>query len=112
MTCVDLTGWNAVALEAVQLLHPTPVYAEPRLMRSMPHQGQRPRTQAAEAEARRREKIRKVNEELTKYYELPEDWTEWGCLEILLRGEYTRGHSSAISLLTYIPSVLQDLRNL
>lgn len=114
MTHFDLTNWNAVALEAVRLLHPTPVYNVSRLRRGSPSkvQGQKPRNKSAEAEAKVRAETREINEELSRYYELPEDWTEWGCSDILSRGQHGRGHSLVISLLTCIPSVLRDVETL
>ena len=113
MTDFDLTDWNPVALEVVQSLHPTPVYTEHRLTSfASKVQGQTPRSRQAEAEATRRKETCRVSEELSKYYELPEGWTGWSYMDLLWRGEYARGHSSAISLLTYIPSVLKDVENL
>ena len=86
-----LIDWNAVALEAIQVLRPTPVYPLPKLKRGTLH-GRAPkvRNKAATAEAKRREGIRVLNEELSRYYELPDDRTEWECPELLMTGK--RGH--------------------
>lgn len=86
---LDLIDSDAVALEVVQALRPVPVYPSPKLKKGTIHgRGTKVRSRAATAEARRRDGIRTVNEELSKYYELPDDRTEWECPELLSKGKH------------------------
>lgn len=85
-----LIDWNAAALEAIQVTRPA-VYPLHKLKKGSLH-GRAPkvRSKAATSEARRREGIRALNEELSKYYELPDDRTEWECPELLMKGKRGR----------------------
>ena len=90
----DLTGRNAAALKAVQVLRPFPVYPSHRLRQG--GSGTRIRkahNRAANAEADRREAIRAINEELSTYYELPAGQTVWGRPELLAEGKCDYDHS-------------------
>ena len=87
----DLTGRNAVALEAVQ--RQKPVYDAPKLAKGYggrTTQGKR----APDAEHKRRAGIRWVNEELSRYYETLER-QGWRCPELLAKGKHDHNHSAS-----------------
>ena len=98
MTHFDLIDLNAVALEVVKTLRPTPVYAVPRLKRgpSRTVQGGGVQSRKTANETIRRTQHRDIHEELSKYYVLPEGRKEFSCPDIMVRGEYDRGNSSVI----------------
>ena len=94
MEQLDLTGWNAVALEVVKSLRPTPVYSISRLKESTPRKDQSGMNVSGKSAAKRRGKVQDVCQELSRYYELPEDSMHFTCCDIVKRGEHDRGHSS------------------
>ena len=95
-TRFDLTDWNAVALGLVRELRPVPVYDTSRLkVGTVPILGDDPsKTRNAWRVSTRRTEVRRLNQELSTYYELPEGVTEWTRLDILRNGKHYRGNSS------------------
>jgi len=89
----DLINWHAVALEAIHTVRP-PVHNTHKLRRgtgTRSAQGDK----ASDAEQRRREGIREVNEVLSRYYHLPVNQLVWACPELLSKGKHgviTRHH--------------------
>lgn len=82
----DLIDWHAVALEAIYADRP-PVYETHKLRRgtgTRSAQGDK----ASDAEHRRREGIREVNEALSRYYRLPVNQSVWACPELLSKGKH------------------------
>jgi hypothetical protein len=91
---VDLIGLDAAALEVIKVLHPIPVYTSHKLKKGSSNGvTAKARSRAATSEAKRRDEIRERNEELSMYYELPDDRTEWECPELLTRGKRDRVRS-------------------
>ena len=109
MAHFDLIGWNAVALEVVKTMW-IPVYNTSQLttgtgMRAGPGK-------KARVERRRRQGIRQLNEELSKYYPLPVNQSAWGCPELLSMGKHgviTRRHDAPLTCVLFL--VLQDVEN-
>ena len=98
MVHFDLTDWNAVARDVVQMLRPVPVYSTSKL-----HKGSTPisrdnRSNHAQNEAKRREAQREIFQDLSRYYELPRRKKQWRCPQILDNGKHGHSHSSVISL--------------
>jgi hypothetical protein len=91
MAHFDLIDWNAVALEAVMTAR-APVYPEPRLLK-----GKGRRTAEGDkfpdAEHKRREETRELNQELSRYFQLPGAQAVWGCPELVLKGKHGCDHS-------------------
>ena len=86
MAHFDLIDWNAAALGVLERTR-APVYALPRLKKgtaARSTQGKR----ASDAEDRRRKEIRRLNEELSRYYQLGVNQSVWGCPDLLLRGKH------------------------
>ena len=84
----DLTDRNAVALEVVRMLHPIPVYAQPQLRRGPHHsQGANLNEPVGKVKKRRRD-TRLINEELSRYYQVPPEWSGWECRSLLKKGKY------------------------
>ena len=89
----DLIDWIAVALEVVATIR-VQEYAEPRLTK---RRGKRTAEgkKAPDAEHRRREGTRGLNEELSQYYRLADKQDLWECPELLVKGKYGRGYSAS-----------------
>jgi len=86
MANFDLIDWNAVALKAVAKIR-VPVYPGPRLLKGkgkLTAEGKK----CAVAEHKRRKGIRGLNQEPSRYYQLPVNQAAWGCPELLLKGKY------------------------
>ena len=82
-------------MEVVQRLHPVPVYPLHRLRKGAPgSSGRKVQGRAADAEAIRRESIREANEELSRYYKLPEGRKEWRCPDLIFQGKHDYDHLS------------------
>jgi len=92
MANFDLIDWNAVALEAVATIR-VPIYPGPRLLK-----GKGKRTaegkKGADDEHKRRKEARELNQELSRYYQLPVNKLAWSCPELVLKGEHRRDCSS------------------
>lgn len=95
---VDLTGRNEVALEVIQERHQTPVYSGPRLrgVSRIEAPSQNIRKRATVTEAKTRGMIRGLNEEISRYFKVPEGRREWTSQQLLSRGKYHRGRRSDI----------------
>ena len=106
----DLTDWNPVALEVIQMMW-IPVYDTSRLttgtgMRAGP-------SKKAHTERRRRQGIRRLSEELSRYYPLPANQSAWGCPELLSKGKHgviTRRHDAPFTCVLFL--VLGDVEGL
>lgn len=95
MAHFDLIDWNTVALVAIKMLYPVPASNEHSLSkRDDGQKGQNERNIEAVRESRRRNGIRVLNEEISKFYELPEGELAWACPKLLSRGEYGSDHST------------------
>lgn len=109
MAHINLIGWSTVALEVVQKREP--VYGAPKLSTGYggrTTQGKR----APDAGHKRKTGIRRVSEELSRYYETLEQ-QEWGCPELLVKGKHNRNHSaSRHSAYLYSFVVLKEVENL
>ena len=95
MTHFDPIDWNVVALGAIEMLYPAPASNEPSLIKC--DDGQKvwgERNTEAERENRRRKGIRALNEEISKFYELPEGQLTWKCPRLLSEGEHGSDHST------------------
>ena len=70
------------------------MYTEHRLLKG---KGTRTKegSKGPDSEHKRRTGVRELNEELSKYYQLPGRQTAWGCPELLLKGKRSRDHSSS-----------------
>jgi len=92
MVKFDLIDWNAVALEAVAKIR-VPVYPGPRLLK-----GKGKRTaegkKGADDEHKRRKGERELNQELSRYYQLPVKKVAWSCPALLLKGKHRRDRLS------------------
>ena len=86
----DLIDWIVVALEVVGGRR-GPIYPEPRLL-----SGRGERTAAGrrgpDAEYERRKEIRRLNEELSRYYSLGEDGEVWTAPTLLMKGRHENNH--------------------
>ena len=93
MVHLGLIGCNAVALEAVRTINAA-VYAEPRLATT-----HHPRTtvgvRAADLRHEKRIRMRRLSEELSRYYVLPEGEVKWVRPRLLLEGEYNCGQMAS-----------------
>ena len=87
MAYVDLIDGNAAALEVVKIIR-IPVYAAPRLARGVGTRAT-PGKRASDTEHRRRKGIRRLNEELSQYYQLGVNQPAWGCPALLLKGKHS-----------------------
>lgn len=72
------------------MLRPIPVYANPRLRKGGPPkaQGVKHQSRSAISECKRRDDTRRINEELSRYYKLPQGWAEWACTDLILEGKH------------------------
>ena len=90
----DLIDWNAVALEVIETLYQVPASNEPSLSKCGDGQkGQSKRSADAERENRRRKGTRALNEEISKFYQLPRGELAWKCPRLLSKSEHGRDHS-------------------
>jgi len=108
MAHFDLIDWNAAALWLVELTR-APVYDVPRLKKgtgTRSTQGKRAsgaehrRERALDAESRRRRETRRLNGELSRYYQLGVNKSEWGCPDLLSRGKHgviARNHDISLT---------------
>lgn len=77
---------NAVALGVVRTIN-TPVYPAPRLSGTH-HSRTATGERGPDLKYQRRKRIRRLNEELSRYYVLPEGQVEWACCGLLSKGEH------------------------
>ena len=84
---------NAAALEVIKNRR-EPIYNEPHLLK-----GRVKRTAAgtkeSDTECDRRKRVRRVNEELSRYYELEDDDDTWMATDLLERGRHESNHSTS-----------------
>lgn len=111
MAHFGLIDRDPVALQFVETIR-EPVYETPRLT-----SGKGTRTargeKAPDAEQRRREGIRELNEELSRYYPLITSQGAWGCPELLSKGKHGRDHSaSRHSTYSHYFLVLRDIESI
>ena len=100
----DLTDRNAVALNVVKSLRPTPMCSVSQLRESTPRKDRSKMNKTGKIAAKRRMGTRDIFKELSRYYELPEGWEDFTCFDIIQRGEHDPGHSSvALSPLPAFP---------
>ena len=81
MTHFGLIDWNAVALEAVKELRPVPVSDKPTLAGGYgPQKEEKDKKKSPKAvrEDTRRNGIKELYAELSRYYEPPEGTKKWG----------------------------------
>jgi len=111
MAHFDLIDWDAVALEVIEMIR-VPVYAAPQLIKGTGKrtaQGKK----APDAEHKKRKVTRKLNRELSRYYELAPKQAGWGCPDLLSKGEHGRDHSTPRhSPYLYSLPVLSDVEGL
>jgi len=112
MAHFDLIDWNAVAVRVVERTR-APVYPLPRLKKgtgTRSTQGERAsggehrRKRALDAENRRRKEIRRLNEQLSRYYELGVNRLVWECPELLSRGKHgviARNHDIPLTCILF-----------
>jgi hypothetical protein len=105
---LGLIDCNAVALGIVSTSK-LPACQAPRLAAAY-----RRRTAAGErgpdSEYQRRRRIRRLNEQLSRYYVLPEGDVEWTCPGLLSRGEHNYAQLYHDIPLTHIFLVLRDVK--
>ena len=91
MAYFDLIDWNAVALGAIATIR-VPVYSEPRLLRGNGKRTAKGR-RGPDAEHKRRNGTRELNQELSRYYKLSFDEPVWTSSGLLLKGKHGRDRS-------------------
>jgi len=93
MAHFDLIDCNPVALEVISTIR-EPVYPEPQLLTG---KGVRTKegSKGPDDEHNRRKGTRELNQELSKYYQLPGKKAVWGSPELLLKGKHWRHRSSS-----------------
>ena len=82
MAHLGLIDCNAVALGVVRAINPV-IYSVPRLT-SIDEKD-------PDSEHVKRRRMRRLNEELSGYYVLPEGEVEWACSRLLSKGEHDCG---------------------
>ena len=90
MAHFDLIDWDPVALEVVKTIR-MPVYDEPWLLKGIGKRTAKGK-KGADSEFDRRTGTRGFNEELSRYYQLPENQGIWACPGLLRRGKRRRDH--------------------
>ena len=111
MAHFDLMDRNAAALEVIENRR-EPIYDEPHLLK-----GRVKRTAAgtkeSDTECERRKRVRRVNEELSRYYGLEDDDDTWMATDLLERGRHENNHSTSwlFAHLCYF-AVLDELKSI